>query len=195
MKALLVLTALAALFPPTMTAQDYWRGEVGAGYTYRSYSLPVIQQPPSRIPMNGWNGRVDYSFAAHFGVALDVDWTSNNSNGAHTEIGTVMIGPQVYPLGHRKATLFGHALIGGGRYYFRYPCNCFGSQGESNHFSETAFTWTVGGGVDYAISPKVALRLVQFDYEQVNFDLTGFGRGPVPPQNNWKFSAAVLLHF
>jgi len=157
--------------------------------------LPAIQQPPARLSTNGWNGTIDYNFDSHFGAAFDIDWTVNSSNGASTQIGTAMAGPQIYPFDHHKITPFGHVLFGAGRYHFRYPCACLGTNGDGDYFTQYAFAWEVGGGVDYTFKPQVGIRVVQIDYEQVSFSLEGFGRGPVPEQSSWKFSAAVLLHF
>jgi opacity protein-like surface antigen len=195
MRTLLVVTTLIFLVSLPSMAQQTSPGEAGAGYTFRSYSLPAVQQPPSRLSMNGWNGTIDYNINLRFGAALDVDWTSNNSNGIHTEIGTALAGPQIYPFGHHKVTAFAHALFGGGRYYFRYPCGCLGANGNSDYFVQYAFAWEVGAGVDYTVRPQVAIRFLQVDYEGLNFNLEGFGRGPVPVQSSWKFSTVFLLRF
>lgn len=68
MKELLGLVTLF-LVPcfPTM-AQGTPAGEVGAGYTFRSYGRPAIQQPPWRLGMNGWNATVDYNLSLWLGV-------------------------------------------------------------------------------------------------------------------------------
>jgi hypothetical protein len=49
--------------------------------------------------------------------------------------------------------------------------------------------------VDYTVRPNVGIRLGQFDFEQVHFDLQNFGAGSMPAQENWKYSAAILLRF
>ena len=195
MRRLLGLVGLLMLASLPAIAQETPPGEIGIGYTYRSYGLPAIQQPPSRLGLNGANITIDYNFKSWLGVALDADSTANTSNGANTTIGVAMIGPQIYPFGHKKVTLFVHSLFGGGRYYFRYPCACSGPSGGSAHFSEYGFAWAVGGGVDYTVRPNVGIRLGQFDFEQVSFGLQDFGEGAVPAQNNWKYSAALLLRF
>jgi opacity protein-like surface antigen len=179
-------------------AQDIPMGEVGVGYTFRSYGLPAFQRPPSQLGLNGVNVTLDYNFKPWLGAALDVDSTENTSNGANTTLGTALIGPQIYPFGHKKLTFFVHALIGGGRFYFHSPCACFGAGGEnggSDYFVQYDFAWAVGGGVDYTIRPNVGIRLGQFDFEQVGFGLQDFGKGAAPAQNNWKYSAAILLRF
>lgn len=180
------LPAIAQVTPP---------GEVGVGYTFRMYDRPSFQQPPSWLSMNGWNMTADYNFLSWLGAAADLDWTGNASNGAETTIMTGTIGPQIYPFGHHKWTPFAHVLLGAGRFYYRYPCACLGSNGTSNYFSEYDFAWVAGGGLDYTVRPKVGIRLAEFDFEQVNFGLQGFGKGSMPAQNNWKYSAAFLLHF
>jgi opacity protein-like surface antigen len=195
MRKLLGLVTLLVLAHLPAMAQVTPPGEVGAGYTFRSYGRPNLQQPSSRLSMNGWNITVDYNFISWLGVAADLDWTGSASNGADTTIMTGTIGPQIYPLGHHKWTPFAHALFGAGRFYYRFPCACLGTNGTSNYFSEYDFAWVAGGGLDYTVRPNVGIRLAEFDFEQVSFDLRGFGNGPVPAQNNWKYSAAILLRF
>jgi opacity protein-like surface antigen len=183
------------LFSLPCAAQDTPPGEVGVGYTFRSYGYPSFQQPPARLGMNGWNVTVDYNFRSRIGAALNVDWTGNTSNGGETDVATAMLGPQIYPFGHRKLTLFAHALFGAARFYFRDSCGCFSANAGSNYFSEYAFAWALGGGLDYTIRPNVGIRFGQIDFEQVHFNLEDFGRGSIPAQNDWKYSAAVLLRF
>ena len=192
-KVLGPLTLLMLLSLPTM-AQEVPLGEVGVGYTFRSYGFPAAEQP-SRLSLNGWNMTVDYNFKRWLGVALDVDFTQNTSNGARTSIGTALLGPQIYPFGHHKLTLFAHTLFGAGRFYFRFPCACLGVSGEDDHFSQYDFAWVAGGGLDYTVKPNVGIRVAQLDFEQVTFGLQGFGKGLAPTQNNWKYSASLLLRF
>jgi opacity protein-like surface antigen len=182
-----------ASFP--VFAQDKPTGEVGVGYTFRSYGLPSIQQPPSRLTTNGWNISAEYNFTWRFGAAVELDLTRNDSEGARTGIATALIGPQIYPFGHHRVTPFVNAFFGPARFYFRFPCGCLGKGGGSDSFTEYNFAWSVGGGVDYTVRPNVAVRLLQFEFEEVNFDLRGFGTGPLPVQHNWKYSAALLLRF
>lgn len=193
-KILGIVTLLVLGWLPTV-AQETPTGEVGAGYTFRSYGVPAIEQPPSRLSTNGWNVTVDRNFNSWIGIAFDLDWTYNSSSGAETDIATLMTGPQIYPVGHHKLTPFAHALVGAGRFYYRYPCACLGASGTSNYFSQYDFAWVAGGGLDYTVRANVGIRLAQFDFEQVHFGLQGFGRGAVPAQNDWKYSAALLLRF
>jgi hypothetical protein len=195
MGKLLALAALLLLSSVTALAQGMPAGEVGAGYTFRSYGLPAILQPPLRLSMNGWNVTADYNVVSRLGIAWDLDWTDNSSNGIETDIATTTIGPQIYPFGHHKLTPFAHALIGAGRFYYRHPCPCAGAGASSNHFSQYDFAWVAGGGIDYTVRPNVGIRVAEFDFEQVNFGLQRLGRGPMPAQNNWKYSAAILLRF
>jgi len=193
-KALGLITLLLFGCLPAI-AQEMPTGEVGGGYTFRSYGVPAIAQPPSRLSTNGWNVTVDRNFNSWLGIAFDLDWTYNSSNGAETDIATITAGPQVYPFGHHKLTPFAHALFGAGRFYYRAPCACVGASGNSKHFADYDFAWVAGGGVDYTLTKNVAIRLGQIGFEQVNFGLQDFGRGAAPAQNNWKYSAAILLRF
>jgi len=193
MRKLLGLTTLLILASLPAMAQGTPAGEVGGGYTFRSYGLPTFEQPPSRISMNGWNVTGDYNFNQWLGAAVDVDWTTNTSgdpvNGfGTTHISTAMIGPQIYPMGHHRLTPFVHGLFGAGRFYFNFPSAPF-------DFAEYDFAWAAGGGVDYTVTPHVAVRLGQLDYEQVHFGLQAFGNGAAAAQNNFKYSAGILFRF
>lgn len=123
---------------------------------------------------------VDRNFNSWLGIAFDLDWTYNSSNGAETDIATITAGPQIYPFGHHKFTPFAHALFGARRFYYRAPCACLGASENSNHFSQYDFAWVAGGGVDYTVMKNVAIRLAQVDFEQVDFGPQASGRGPAP---------------
>jgi len=56
---------------------------------------------------------------------------------------------------------------------------------EPRGFSETAFAWAIGGGVDWNLKERLAIRLGQFDYLPTYFGST--------TQNNIRYSAGVVF--
>jgi opacity protein-like surface antigen len=103
-----------------------------------------------------------------------------------------MFGPQIkYRAG--KLEPFAEVLLGGAHSNF-YANGCTnvgicGSKSPSNN----AFSMAIGGGVDIAVSPKFAIRLVDADY-----DLTRFGNnftGGNNSQSNFRFQTGVQFRF
>ena len=180
---LMVLVALAAI--PALAQDEVHSVEVGGGYTLRSYNNP---QGPDRLYMNGWDGMADYMlFWKWLSVAGQADGTYNNdgANGK-TSVYSAMAGPQLYPFGHRKLTVYGQALFGGG--YTRFTLPSAGGYPKTT-FSSHAFAWQVGAGVDYAWKPNWSIRVIQFDYEDTRFFQAN------PSQGNYKFSVGIMYRF
>jgi opacity protein-like surface antigen len=194
MKKLLGPAVLLLLCSLPTFAQGTPVGEVGFGYTFRNWGSPAFLQPPSSLHMNGWNATADFNINKWIGVATDVDWTRNSQNVGNVDITTVLIGPQVYPLGHHRLTPYVHALFGVGYFNVSFPsstdCAPFCTLTDGN------FAWAGGGGVDWTVTKHLAVRLGQFDYEQTRFGLQVLTQGPaVPTQDNWKYSAGILIRF
>jgi opacity protein-like surface antigen len=138
--------------------------ELSAGYAYRSYYQPNI----STIWMNGWYASFDYSLMHWLGVEAEGMGVYKDQGIilGKTRIYHLLVGPKLYPLGHRKVTPFGHFLVGGARYsnttppYGGYP---------SNNKTASAYAWEAGGGLDWNLSRHWGVRLFQFDFGHENF--------------------------
>lgn len=192
MKKVLGLAALLALFSLPALAQGALdegtpKFEVGGGYAFRSWEVPPEAQPPSRYSMNGWNANADYNVTNYLGLALDTTGTRNDSNG-NQAIYSFMVGPRLFPLGHHKLTPFVHAMAGLDRYTLYLPP----ADGEDAlNYVENRLAFDFGGGIDYSVTNRVAIRVGQVDYERTVFTVF------TPPggQNNFRFSAGILIHF
>jgi len=106
---------------------------------------------------------------------------------------TYTFGPQIkYRAG--KLEPFAEVLLGGAHTnFYANACNqntgACGSKSPSNN----AFAMAIGGGVDIAVSSKIAIRLVDADYE-----LTRFGNnftGGNNSQSNFRFQTGIQLRF
>ena len=182
MKRLLGLLALLALstLPAMAQSEGFPRIEFGGGFMYRSYN---IQFAPRQNEL-GWFVTGDFNVTNWLGFDADVDegFVSANSVTDKYHHVTYLFGPQVYPLGHHRITPFAHALFGGS--YFDFP---------TDDFSDSAFAFAIGGGVDFNLTHHIAIRPVQFDYEQDrNF---GGGSSGNPVQNNFKYKGGVIFRF
>jgi len=181
MKRILGLLALLALSTvPAMAQLDNTpKLEVGGGYMFRSYNL----QFGPRQNFNGFFVTADYNVTNWLGVDMDFDGGYASIEGTPVHQYTYMFGPQVYPIGHHKITPFVHALFGGSA--FLIP-----SVSVANN---NAFGFSVGGGVDWSLTHHIAIRLGQFDFEQVrNFD---GGTSGNPVQNDYKYKGGVIFRF
>jgi len=180
MKKVLGLSALLLLFSLPTLAQ-YEGAEVGGGYTYRSLDVPQSPQ----VNMNGWDVNAAVNFFKWFGFAFDADGTYSGQGGS-TWTYTVMGGPRIYPVGHHAITPFVQGLFGKGFLTANYA-------GVGN-FSDDFFAWSAGGGVDWTISRHLAVRLGEFDYEQMQSSfLDGYSAGP--HQNNFKYKGGIVFRF
>lgn len=140
--------------------------------------------------VNKWLGIVG-DVSGHYGTLIDVAATAGPpatpAFGVSGNIYNFLFGPQ---LNYRmeKATLFAHALFGGNR----LGVNAIGAPIDSPAVSDTAFGMALGGGLDYNVGKKFAIRVGQFDYVYSNHNFSQFGLN-VPHQNNFRFSAGVVL--
>lgn len=186
---LLTVLILAGFGARSAQAQDNTKvpsWEVGGGYTYRNYAFGNIDQGPTRVSMNGWGVMMDYMiFKKWLSVAAQADGTYSNTIYS-TQVYSAMAGPQFYPFGHRRLTVYAHVLFGEGFAHFVVPASGgFPSLGESSH----AYAWQGGGGVDYAWKPHWTIRLIQADYEDTRFF------GATPSQSNLKITVGVMYRF
>jgi len=182
-----ILLACAALPARAQITPKY---EISGGYQYMAY---YSSSGASRVNMNGADGSFTYNYYRWLGATADVSGGYNRQsstdpgiNGASTTVFTYMVGPRFYPLGHRKLTLFGEALFGGGYLRAGEPAvPPFPKQTLTN----TAFAWAAGLGVDYSIKDHWAFRL-QADYVSTRFFSSTAGS-----QGNERAVAAVVYRF
>src|SRR5271163_4033416 len=153
MTKLAALFAFALIFCFPAMAQGTPQFEIGGGYAFRSYDE---SQSGTRLKMNGWDAFGDYHIWRFINVAADFSGTYNHygsstnvyTNDGSTAVYNALIGPQLYPFGHRhKYTLFGHVLFGGGLYIYNLPPQ--GGYGAV-HTSDSARSWMGGGGLTSA---------------------------------------------
>jgi hypothetical protein len=144
-----------------------------------------------RLSMNGWDFNAAYNFDKWLGLAGDADGTRNDqgANGT-TNVYTVMGGPRFYPVGHHRFTPFAQVMVGHAYLTIYIPP----AGGGPLTLSDGTFVWSAGGGVDATLSRHFAVRLGEFDYEQMHsFLLNGFEPGS--HQNDFKFKAGIVVRF
>jgi hypothetical protein len=171
MKSLYTLFVCAlAIFP--LQADDVPRLQVFGGY-----SVGSIQAPYQGFSLyQGWHASVEQrifwkisaeaDFAGHYGTENEL---------VKNRIHSVAFGPKL-TLSNRKISPFLHVVFGASR---------MSADAGGPAFTSTSFTMTAGCGVDYRITPRLAIRLFQADYVKRQF----FGEVP----HGARFSAGVVL--
>jgi len=187
MKTLFGLIALLFIFCGPALAQQTPAWDVEGAYLYRSFYPPNAK----RFGMNGWNGSFDHNVRKWIGFAGDFTGTySDKGTNGKTQIYTFMAGPRIYPFGHRhKLIPYGQVLFGAGYNRLTFPLN---SGFPETTFTSTAFAWAGGGGVQARVTPKWAIRLIEFDYESTRF--TNYPNATTGTQGNYRVSVGIVYH-
>ena len=189
MKKSFGLISLLFIFAWPAAAQQTPAWDVEGGYLYRSFYSPTTA---NRFAMNGWDASFDHNIRKWIGVAGDFNGTYRNQgvNGGDTNIYTFMVGPRIYPFGHRhKLIPYGQVLFGGGYDRLTFPA----SGGFPKITTDSAaFAWAGGGGVQVRLKPNWALRLFEFDYEQTRF--SNYPNQTTVTQGNYRISVGIVYH-
>ena len=146
------------------------RFEISAGYAYRKYYAPdgPAVGVPGNVGMNGWYVSFNDNLKRWIGIAGEVVDTGTNQGFllGDTHIYTFVAGPQIYPLGHRKLSPFGHFLYGGGYYHDNIPPF---QEFAGNTITSLVRVWEGGGGLDMNLSQHWGVRLIEIDVGSANF--------------------------
>jgi hypothetical protein len=131
----------------TAAAADYPKGEFYGGYQYTHLE--------GGINGNGFDFAVTGNANKWFGVTGDIGSAYATVDGVSTSTYTYTFGPKFSFRSNERYTPFAHFLIGG----FHSGA---GYQGASA--SVNGFATLIGGGVDFKIAPRIAVRMPQFDW-------------------------------
>jgi hypothetical protein len=186
--------------------------EIGGGFTYRSFNAQTnefefdnsISSEP-RIPMNGFFATVAYNFNGFVGVVSDFDWTRANVPNdvgvpGNDTFSSLMVGPQIYPIGHHRLTPFAHVEFG--LAHFRQDATnspagegCgVAQEGFPCFLTDGSFAVDAGGGVDFSVTKMIAIRAGEFDWDQSRMFEPGTATGN-KNQSNWKVKAGIIIRF
>jgi hypothetical protein len=142
------LLLLALLTCAGAFAQNTPRVQVFGGYSYFRFDSTRIGFA-DHSNLNGATLSFSYNFLRNLGVTVDGGAYYGNANSFYT----VMAGPQL-TFGAAHGSVFGHALFGVGK--DRVDIG-FGD-------SDRERAYAIGGGYDYPVSDRFAVRVLQVDY-------------------------------
>jgi opacity protein-like surface antigen len=149
--AVLLLSSFALAQPKTSF-------EIFGGYSYINGDFTgVTHEASPGITLQGWNASVNVKSGSWFGVVADFAgyYPSHDFGGGFTSSAkahTFLFGPQV-SLPVKRIKPFAHFLLG--------ETYVVGSQTFLTT-SDHSLTYAVGGGLDFALTDRIALR-AQFD--------------------------------
>jgi opacity protein-like surface antigen len=172
MKALCVVCLTLFTCLPVLAQEKDPKVEIFGGY---SHNVGEAQ---------GWNASLAVNPNRWFGVVADFSGlTSKTSEPDFQErirANTYLFGPQFSYRGNKRVTPFARVLFGAASVNAKAT-----EAGESAEFSDTRFSYAVGGGLDIRVNGRIAIRAAQVDYIHTRF----FGEG----QHNGRLSFGVVF--
>jgi opacity protein-like surface antigen len=170
----------------------------GAGFASRGGVLQIAG--PGAITtltsnINGGSASLAYNLNHWFGLAADfggsaitkANFSGQPSVNVSSTLFTYLFGPRISYREKKTFTPFVQVLLGGA-----YITDIT-SGGATVAKSQNAFAMTVGGGLDLNVSKYIALRLGQAEYLLTRFNNPFALSGAPVNQNNFRFSAGVVL--
>jgi opacity protein-like surface antigen len=155
----------------------------------------------------GWHGSIDgtatnwltavFDFSGYYSSPkIQIDGLP--SFPANTSTYLYLFGPRFTLRKWDRVTPFAEALFGPATFKFTAS-----SVGITNPVSSTAFAAALGGGVDYAVNSRFAVRVFELDYVPTRFHELGINpvtgqvsfSGPSRTQNNVRVSVGVVFKF
>lgn len=204
MKVRVVLMVAIALILAGATFAQEEKVELTGDYSYYRFNpgLPSLWNSQN---LNGGGGQATYFLAPWVGIAADLQGYGSSTNClkpnnplgvtgcASATAFTYLFGPQ-FKYRSGKWEPFAEVLFGGAHSNF-YGSACRHITGLCGSISPTnnAFAMAVGGGVDLAVSEKIAIRIVDADFELTRFG-NNFTNGN-NSQSNFRFQTGVQFRF
>ena len=198
----IVAFAVALLLGGVAIAQEDHKFEVTGDYSYFRFN-PGLSRYFNSHSLNGGGGDVTYFLTSMIGAKADLQgygsYTECTKPGAPIvgcasgNLFTYLFGPEVkFRMG--KLQPFGEVLVGGAHSnLYANACSKISGLCGSKSPSNNAFAFEVGGGVDFTVTEKIAIRIVDADYV-----LTRFGNnftGGNNSQSNFRFQTGVQIRF
>ena len=182
LKLLVSLLAVLSLFGATAHAQDTPKFDIFAGYSY--LRLNPSTAGVSSLNLNGGSASIAYNAKSWLSGVADFGGYSNGNilnTGINGTLSTYLFGPRVSYRHFGRITPFGEVLFGVAH------ASSAGTSGSDN-----AFAMTLGGGLDYKLSDRFAIRPVKLDYLITRFSETGTSN---QTQNNLRVSTGIVFRF
>lgn len=201
MKRIILLVAVGILFGGVAFAQDNPKFEITGDYSYFRNNISAGSIWDSQN-LNGGGGDITFFPTQHFGIKADFQGYNSTTQCPSASSGftgcasgnlfTYMFGPVVkYRMG--KLEPFGEVLFGGAHSNF-YTSACNNNSGLcAVSPTTTAFSMAIGGGVDFAVTRRIAVRVFDADYVLNRFADNFYGGNST--QNNFRLQTGLQFRF
>ena len=167
-------------------AQEVPKAEVGGNYTYLRLDAGNI----GTLDCHGGGGSATYNLTSYLGVAAEVAGCKVTGVPSVVSASAVsyLFGPRLTYRGYGRLEPFGEFLFGG--------VHTSASATGFPSVTDNTFAFALGGGADYKLSDRFAIRLVQADYLYTNFYRRNpSGIGTSTHQNNARIQAGIIFRF
>ena len=187
---LLVLCGIDDLHAQTVTTSQSPRFEVFGGYSYLRTNAVFTGE---RVNLHGASFSGEFCLNHWLGIVGDVGiyHAGNIANQFSLTLWSYQAGPRVRLRNDTRFTPYGQFLIGGGHAGGTLYTSSLGP-GLAPIGTSNSFLYTVGGGVDYRLTDKIGIRILQAEYLRSEF-LNGSIVGH--QQNNLRLTAGVVFNF
>ena len=187
-KALLACTSILAIlvgFGAKAAAQETTTPKYEVGVNYSWLHVNSANYDYQRTG-NGGSGYFEYNLNHIVGLVGDFGGYVNTRKGIDEKLVTYMFGPR-FNWRHSRLSPYVQFLFGGG-YAWSGP----------NSTTQNAFATAAGGGLDYNLTRRIAIKPIQVEYVMTQFDsakLGGATSGFGSHQNDIRYSAGVVFRF
>jgi outer membrane immunogenic protein len=159
--------------------------DVGVGYTYVHTNAPPNEC--GCFSMNGGNGWLGFHLGHGVAIVgeLAVQHAANIANtGADLTLTSFLAGPRYTSHSFGRLQPFAQVLLGG--------AHATGglSPSSSGFGSSNSFAVIAGGGLEFQLTERVAIRAIEADYYY-----TRFNNGTDDRQNNLRIGAGLVFRF
>ena len=182
------LLGIASFFAVTAQAQEERKTiDIFAGYSYLRANPSSVSNGKDSFSLNGGTGSVAYNFNRWLSGVADFGGyhtTNGLARGLDGTLSTYLFGPRVSFRKFGRVTPFGEVLFG----VAHTGAGVFNTTNSQN-----AFAMTVGGGVDYRVNSRFAIRPLKVDYLLTRFN--EFGNVSTQNQNNLRVSTGIVFRF
>lgn len=201
MRMPLRLSLILLVFAPAMRAQDAPRVEIFGGPSYARLDISDIKY----VNAIGWHTSFFENVNSWFGAGVDVSGhfsspkfdvgVPNAPLPVDAAVNTYLYGPRISFRRWQHFTPYLEGLVGAANIRF--------TPRGLNNVSSTTFATALGGGIDYAISDRFAIRVIEADYLLTRFRELGVDpvtdkltlNGPRRTQNNVRASTGIIFRF
>ena len=207
MKRLTLLTVIVLSSYASSFAQSDQKPEFFGGFSFEnvntgitSSDLGTISTIDDRFRAVGFNVAGTGYLTKRFGITADFSGHFDNRNDLFgTDTGQTKLslynltgGPQFRFLNSTKFTPFVHGLAGVAWRNFR---ETIANTSTSYTDNTSSFALNLGGGVDYKINNRFALRLGEFDYNPIFLRARTVNAADIPNRtlNGFRFSTGIVI--